>query len=67
VLVVDEDYAGFGLSGEVAAVLAERSIHLPFARVATSGVIPYARRLERQALPSVDRILDAARVLTGNC
>jgi pyruvate/2-oxoglutarate/acetoin dehydrogenase E1 component len=64
VLVVDEDYTAFGLSGEIAAVLAENGITRPFARVATSGVIPYARHLELETLPSVDRILQATRTLT---
>jgi pyruvate dehydrogenase E1 component beta subunit len=59
VVVVDEDYEGFGLSGEVAAVLLEAGVHRPFARVATRGVIPYARHLEEETLPSVDRIVAA--------
>jgi pyruvate/2-oxoglutarate/acetoin dehydrogenase E1 component len=46
-------------------VLAEADIHRPFARVATTGIIPYARHLERQTLPSVDRILGAARRLVS--
>lgn len=61
VLVVDEDYMGFGLAGEISAVLAEAGIRRPFARVATTGVIPYARHLEATTLPSVDRILAAVR------
>lgn len=64
VVVVDEDYARFGLSGEIAAVLAEHDIARPFARVATTGVIPYARHLEAAVLPSVDRVVAAARTLT---
>ncbi len=63
VVVVDEDYASFGLSGEIAAVLAENGIARPFARVATTGVIPYARHLEREVLPSVERIAEAVRRL----
>lgn len=63
VVVVDEDYASFGLSGEIAAVLAENEITRPFARVATTGVIPYARHLEREVLPSVERIAEAMRRL----
>ncbi len=63
VVVVDEDYASFGLSGEIAAVLAESGIASPFARVATTGVIPYARHLEREVLPSVERIAEAVRRL----
>lgn len=65
VLVVDEDFGPFGLSGEIAAVLAEHGLHLPFARVTATGVIPYARRLEYQVLPNSERILTAARGLLG--
>jgi pyruvate dehydrogenase E1 component beta subunit len=63
VLVVDEDYVRGGLSGEVAAVLAEAGVAAAYARVATETTIPYARRLEDQVLPGVDRILAAARGL----
>ena len=63
VLVVDEDYGAFGLSGEIAAVLAEAGIHRPFARVTATGVIPYAVHLEREVLPSVQRIVEAAERL----
>ncbi|MFH1149167.1 MAG: transketolase C-terminal domain-containing protein [Actinomycetota bacterium] len=61
VVVVDEDYRAFGLSGEVAAVIAESGTDARFARVCTEGTIPYARRLEDTALPNVGRILEAAR------
>ncbi len=60
VLVVDEDYAGYGLSGEVAALLAESGVKADFARVCTEEVIPYARRLEDEVLPNVRRIREAA-------
>jgi pyruvate dehydrogenase E1 component beta subunit len=62
-LVVDEDYEGFGLSGEVAAVVLEAGIAPSYARVCTQGVIPYARELEDQVLPNVQRIIDAAAEL----
>ncbi len=65
VLVVDEDYAGFGLSGEIAAVVAESGLAARFGRVAVEGTIPYARHLEREALPNVDRIVAAAVDLIG--
>ncbi len=65
VLVVDEDFGPFGLSGEIAAVLAEHGLRVPFARATATGVIPYARRLEHQILPNTDRILTAARRLLG--
>ncbi len=57
VLAVDEDYVGFGLTGEIAAVLAEEGFEARFGRVATECTIPYARHLEEQALPNVGRIL----------
>jgi pyruvate/2-oxoglutarate/acetoin dehydrogenase E1 component len=60
VLVVDEDFIGFGLSGEVAAVLAEAGVKPAYARVCTEDVIPFARHLEDQALPNVERIVRAA-------
>lgn len=63
-LCVDEDYENFGLSGEVAAVLAEEGIQFKYARVCTKETIPYARHLEDQTLPNTKRIIDAALRLT---
>lgn len=63
VLVVDEDYVRGGLSGEIAAVIAETGIDAAFARVATEGTIPYARQHEDRALPNTERIVAAARGL----
>jgi pyruvate dehydrogenase E1 component beta subunit len=65
VLVVDEDYLGFGLSGEIAALISESGITARFSRVATEGTIPYSRRLEDEALPNVGRITAAALKLVG--
>jgi len=62
-LVVDEDYTGYGLSGEVAALLAERGVKLAFGRVGTDGVIPYDIRRENQTLPNAERIKRAALAL----
>ena len=59
-LVVDEDYEAFGLSGELAAIALEAGISIKFSRVCTRTTIPYARDLEAQTLPSVERIVDAA-------
>lgn len=59
-LVVDEDYRDFGLSGELAATVLEAGNHATFARVCVEGTIPFDQRRERLALPSVDRILAAA-------
>jgi pyruvate/2-oxoglutarate/acetoin dehydrogenase E1 component len=63
ILVVDEDYRDFGLSGEIAAAVLEAGLGPRYARVCVEGTIPYARRLEDAALPNVDRIVGAARSL----
>lgn len=65
VLVVDEDYVGFGLSGEIAAAIGESGVRAEFARVCTEGVIPFARHLEDEALPNARRILEAGLRLAG--
>ena len=63
VVVVDEDYEGFGLSGEVAALLLESEFRGRFARVCTTGTIPYSRALEDATLPSTARIVEAVERL----
>ena len=65
-LVVDEDYLRYGLSGEIAAIVAEAGIPMRFARVATETTIPFAREQEAAALPNVARILAAARRLMAS-
>jgi pyruvate dehydrogenase E1 component beta subunit len=62
-LVVDEDYETFSLSGELAAVSLEADIPFRFARVCTQTTIPYARHLEDQILPNVERICAKVREL----
>jgi pyruvate dehydrogenase E1 component beta subunit len=64
-LVVDEDYKHFSLSGELAAVVMEAGLAAKFARVALEGTIPFDRRREAQALPNVAGILEAASNLLG--
>lgn len=59
-LVVDEDYEGFGLSGELAAAVLESGIPARYARVCTRTTIPYARHLEEATLPNVERVVAAA-------
>jgi pyruvate dehydrogenase E1 component beta subunit len=62
-LVVDEDYEGFGLSGEVAAILLEEGVATRYGRVCTRTTIPYARRLEHETLPNVEHIVAGAKQL----
>jgi pyruvate/2-oxoglutarate/acetoin dehydrogenase E1 component len=62
-LVVDEDYEGFGLSGELSAVVLEAGLPCKYARVCTQMTIPYAHHLEVEILPNKLRILNCARQL----
>lgn len=67
-LVADEDYLSFGLSGEIAALVAENldsvALKAPVRRLAVPDVpIPYSRPLEQFVIPQVDAIVAAARAL----
>jgi acetoin:2,6-dichlorophenolindophenol oxidoreductase subunit beta len=62
-VVVDEDYEGFGLSGELAAVALEAGVGVKYARVCTQTTIPFARELEDEVLPNVRRIVEACKGL----
>jgi pyruvate dehydrogenase E1 component beta subunit len=64
-LVVDEDYLGFGMTGELAALVAERldriRLKAPIRRLGIPGVsIPYSPALEKHVIPQVDHIVAAA-------
>ncbi len=69
VMVVDEDYKSFGMSGELLAIIAEEALDYldaPPKRLAVPDVpIPYSRPLEGHVIPSVDRIVEAARDLVA--
>jgi pyruvate dehydrogenase E1 component beta subunit len=64
-VVVDEDYRSFGLSGEIAATIVENDqsmLKAPMARVTYPDMpVPYARSLEQAALPTRGRIEAAIR------
>jgi acetoin:2,6-dichlorophenolindophenol oxidoreductase subunit beta len=68
-LVVDEDYRSFGMSGEVITTAIEGAfdyLDAPPVRVATPDIpIPYSHPLEEWALPSVGRIVEASTTLVG--
>lgn len=68
-VVVDEDYLSFGVSGEVVATVAETDpglLRSAPARVAVPDVpIPYAHALEYAVLPRQDRIEQAVRTVLG--
>ena len=64
-VVVDEDYRSFGVSGEVVATITDHDpgmLRVPVQRVAVPDVpIPYAHDLEYAVLPRQDRIEQAIR------
>jgi pyruvate dehydrogenase E1 component beta subunit len=60
IVVIDEDYVRGGLTGEIAALLAEHRVDARYSRVAVQTTIPFAPQLEQQALPNVERIIAAA-------
>jgi pyruvate dehydrogenase E1 component beta subunit len=66
-LVVDEDYHSFGMSGEVITSVIEGAfdyLDAPPVRVTTPDIpIPYSRPLEEWTLPSVDRIVEVGSSL----
>lgn len=62
-LVVDEDYECFGLSGELSAVVLEAGLSCKYGRICTQTTIPYARHLEDQILPNRQRICASVRQL----
>ncbi len=68
-MVVDEDYRNFGMTGEIAATIAEEALdHLdaPVKRLGIPNVpIPFSRPLEQFVIPSVEAIANAARQLAG--
>lgn len=60
IIVVDEDYMRFGLSGEISASLLELGLSFKYGRVCTENTIPYSIKLEEQALPNTERIVNKA-------
>jgi pyruvate/2-oxoglutarate/acetoin dehydrogenase E1 component len=60
VLVVDEDYQEYGLSGEIAALLMENGITLKnrFQRLCVNVPIPYSKPLEDDVIPTTQTIHD---------
>lgn len=68
-IVVDEDYHSYGVSGEIIATIAERDISVLRAtpqRVAYPDIpIPFSRPMEQFALPSPEKIIEAYGKMKG--
>ncbi|QKR01126.1 alpha-ketoacid dehydrogenase subunit beta [Metallosphaera tengchongensis] len=67
VLIVDEDYMSYGMTGELAFRIqakALKELKVPIARLAVPDVpIPFSEPLERRAIPSVEGIYEEAKKL----
>ena len=67
-IVVDEGYERYGVTAEIASVIAEGAFYYLDAPVKRLGIpnvpIPFSRPLEQFAIPSVEAIANAARQLT---
>jgi pyruvate/2-oxoglutarate/acetoin dehydrogenase E1 component len=68
-VIVDEDYKSFGLSGEIIATIADKDpsmLKAPVERVCYPDIpVPYARVLEYEALPTRDKIKAAIAKVTA--
>ena len=68
-LVVDEDYQSFGMTGEIITTAVQGAfdyLDAPPVRVATPDVpIPYSHGMEEWTLPSAERIVSAASALVS--
>jgi pyruvate/2-oxoglutarate/acetoin dehydrogenase E1 component len=69
VIVVDEGYGRYGVTGEIAAVIAEGAFYnleAPVKRIGAMHVpIPFSPPLEDATVPSEQAVAEAARVLCG--
>jgi pyruvate dehydrogenase E1 component beta subunit len=68
-IVVDEDYRSYGVTGEIIASIVERDISVLKAapqRVAYPDIpIPFTRPMEQFALPNPDKIIEAYEKMKG--
>jgi len=69
VIVVDEGYGRYGVTGEIAAVIAEGAFYnleAPVKRIGAMHVpIPFSPPLEDLTVPSEKSVFEAARALCG--
>jgi pyruvate dehydrogenase E1 component beta subunit len=67
VIVIDEGYARYGVTGEIASVIAEGafySLEAPVKRLGATHVpIPFSPPLEDTTVPTEQTVFDAARAL----
>jgi acetoin:2,6-dichlorophenolindophenol oxidoreductase subunit beta len=68
-IVVDEGYRGYGVTAEIAAVIAEGAFYdldAPVRRVGAMDVpIPFSPPLEDLTIPTADQVIETAKALCG--
>ena len=68
-IVVDEGYGRYGVTGEIASVIAEGAFHYldaPVKRIGAMHVpIPFSPPLEDATVPTSRSVFEAARALCG--
>ncbi len=68
-IVIDEGYQRFGVTAELAAVVAQQAFYYldaPVERIGAMDVpIPFSPVLEDQTIPNVEKVVQAARRLAG--
>src|SRR3989441_6415813 len=69
VIVMDEGYQRYGVTAELAAVMAERAFHYldaPVTRLGAMDVpVPFSPVLEDLTVPTPERVVEAAKMLCG--
>lgn len=67
-IVIDEDYHSYGMTGEIIATVAEQGVEMKAApqRVAYPDIpIPFTRPMEQWALPNEDKVINAYKQMKG--
>lgn len=67
-IVIDEDYHSYGMTGEIIATVAEQGVEMKAApqRVAYPDIpIPFTRPMEQWALPNEDKVINAFKQMKG--
>ena len=66
-IVLDEGYRSYGVTAEIAALIAEEAFYFLDAPVRRMGAmdvpIPFSPALEDQTVPTADQVVEAARLL----
>ena len=69
VIVIDEGHYSYGITGELASIIADRAFYYLDAPVKRMGAmdvpVPFSPPLEDATVPTVDAVIDVAKMLCG--